>query len=374
MSPEDQEKLLDTIYDAALDPGLWQTAMARIARATNGVGGILIGQRVDLRQVIFSHNGGLDPECTTTYHDRHVDNVWSKAMVRKPAGRLVVSDEIIRLQDLQRTSFFADVLHPQNVAHNVMAPLAVSRGFLVAFNICRTARQGTPSSADYAKLRLVLPHVARSLALGHRFDAYAHLQRGQHDALDHLATGVVLLDETGKVVFCNSAAGALIGRQGPIRLLGGRLASYHSHLTRRLEALVCDVLAGVPMAAMALPMRDDSRTIVVVASSIRGRDKLRFDDIGHQKSAVMLFLIDPAAGVQAEHVALREVFGLTPAEARVAVAVVRQPGLAFAGRSLGMSTNTTKTHLARVFAKVGVSRQAELAQLLSALAAVRTQA
>ncbi len=372
MSPEDHEKLLDTIYDAALDPGLWPTAMAHIARVTNSAGGILIGQRMDLRQVLFSHNGGLDPDCNAAFQDRHIDNVWSKTMVRKPAGQLVVSDEIIRLQELQRTSFFADVLRPQNVAHNVMAPVAVRRGFLVAFNICRTARQGPPSGIDHARLRLLLPHVVRSLALGHRFDAYGYIQRAEHDALDRLAMGVVLLDETSTVVFCNRSAGALIGEAGPLRLVGGRLVTNHPALMRRFEGLVGDVLGGVPMAAIALPVQDESRTIQVVASSIRGRDRSRFYGIGRRPPAVLLFLIDTVADLDAEPIALREVFGLTPAEVRVALAVVREPGLAAAASSLGMSTNTVKTHLSRVFAKVGVRRQADLAQLVSALASVRT--
>lgn len=372
MSPEDQEKLLDTIYDAALEPGLWPTAMAHIARVSNSAGGILIGQRVDLRQVLFSHNGGLDPECNAAFQDRHVDNVWSKAMIRKPAGQLVVSDEIIHLQDLQHTSFFADVLRPQNVAHNVMAPVAVRRGFLVAFNICRTARQGPPNGTDYARLRLILPHVVRSLALGHRFDAYGHLQRAEHDALDRLAMGVLLLDDTSTVVFCNRAAGAMIGEAGPLRLVGGRLVANHPNLTRRLEVLVGDVHGGVPMATMALPAHDESCTVFVVASSIRGQDRARFYGIGRRPPAVLLFLIDTAADLRAEPTALREVFGLTPAEVRVALAVVREPGLSSAANSLGMSTNTVKTHLARVFAKTGVRRQADLAQLVTALAAVRT--
>jgi len=372
VSPEDHEKLLDTIYDAALDPGLWPTAMAHIARVTNSAGGILIGQRMDLRQVMFSHNGGLDPDCNAAFQDRHLDNVWSKAMVHKHAGQLVVSDEIIALQDLQRTLFFADVLHPQNVANNVMAPVAVRRGFLVAFNICRTARQGPPSGIDHAQLRLLLPHVVRSLSLGHRFDAYGHLQRAEHDALDRLAMGVVLLDDASNVLFCNRSASALIGEAGPLRLVGGRLISSHPALTRRLEALVGDIHGGVPMASIALPVQDESQTVLVVASSIRARDKSRLYGIGRRPPAVLLFLIDTPADIEAEPIALREVFGLTPAEVRVTLAVVRETGLATAAGSLGMSTNTVKTHLARVFAKVGVRRQADLAQLVSALAAVRT--
>lgn len=65
---------------------------------------------------------------------------------------------------------------------------------------------------------------------------------------------------------------------------------------------------------------------------------------------------------------LRDLFGLTASEALVAIEVGRGTGVNATARTLSIATGTAHTHLARVFAKTGTSRQAELAHLLARLA------
>ena len=64
---------------------------------------------------------------------------------------------------------------------------------------------------------------------------------------------------------------------------------------------------------------------------------------------------------------LRTLFDLTPAEARLAEALVRNSTLAEYGAVAGVFSNTVKTHLKRVFEKTGVTRQADLVTLLVGL-------
>jgi DNA-binding CsgD family transcriptional regulator len=64
-------------------------------------------------------------------------------------------------------------------------------------------------------------------------------------------------------------------------------------------------------------------------------------------------------------------FGLTQAEARVAIAVAMGLNIPEVARQIGLSPNTVKTHLRRVFDKTGTARQAELARLMALLGAIR---
>ncbi len=64
---------------------------------------------------------------------------------------------------------------------------------------------------------------------------------------------------------------------------------------------------------------------------------------------------------------LAAAYGLTRAEAGVALAVVEAGGLARAASRLGISRSTARTHLQHVFQKTGVHRQAELVRLLLTL-------
>jgi DNA-binding CsgD family transcriptional regulator len=62
---------------------------------------------------------------------------------------------------------------------------------------------------------------------------------------------------------------------------------------------------------------------------------------------------------------LRERYGLTKAEALVALRVARGRDLFGIASELGVSYHTVRVHLRGTFAKTGVGRQAELAALLS---------
>lgn len=65
---------------------------------------------------------------------------------------------------------------------------------------------------------------------------------------------------------------------------------------------------------------------------------------------------------------LVRIFGLTDAEASVALGVLSGGGLAAIADDLRISTATVKTHLQRVFGTTGTHRQAELVRLLLTVA------
>jgi DNA-binding CsgD family transcriptional regulator len=61
--------------------------------------------------------------------------------------------------------------------------------------------------------------------------------------------------------------------------------------------------------------------------------------------------------------ALAHAFRLTPTEHRVCLAIVELGSIPEASQALGIAETTVKTHLYRVFAKTGASRQADLVKL-----------
>jgi DNA-binding CsgD family transcriptional regulator len=56
---------------------------------------------------------------------------------------------------------------------------------------------------------------------------------------------------------------------------------------------------------------------------------------------------------------------LTPRELRVLFAIVEVGGVPEVAEVLGVSAETVKTHLARLFEKTGASRQADLVKLVA---------
>ena len=62
---------------------------------------------------------------------------------------------------------------------------------------------------------------------------------------------------------------------------------------------------------------------------------------------------------------LKELYRLTPTEARLATLIAQGISLAEAAEILGIGIGTARNHLKHVFAKTDTSRQAELAHLVA---------
>jgi hypothetical protein len=199
-SDEQIQNVLDLIYDAAAENELWQEVLTTVADLTNSRGGILFGQSVTAQTIYFGFNGRLNEECNRVYQQRHMNNPWSEYMERQAVGRLVLSDEAIELSKLRTTSFYNEVLRPQNIAHNGMIALAARHDFRAAFNLCRSASQGQFGRSEQRLLEWLSPHLLRSIALGFRIDGYLAMQSAAFDFSINWRTGS--LSSTGALARC----------------------------------------------------------------------------------------------------------------------------------------------------------------------------
>ena len=118
---------------------------------------------------------------------------------------------------------------------------------------------------------------------------------------------------------------------------------------------------------MAIPHPIDGRSVAVLVSSVRSRDLDRFASLDMRDAAAMVFVLDPAISTMMPPEWVMDAYGLTLAEARVALHVASGRSVADVGAQLKISPNTVKTHLRRVFAETGVHRQAELASIIASL-------
>lgn len=178
------EHVLDLIYDCAGEHHLWSAALSEIADLTRSEGGIPFGQSVVAEQVYFDFNGRLNPECNRVYQQHHMQNAWSVAMEEQPVGHLVLSDEVVHLGELGNSAFHDEVLRPQGIGHNAMIALAASDNFRVAFNICRSERQGAFEDNERRIFEVLAPHLRRSVTLGFHLTGYRALRDAAFETIE----------------------------------------------------------------------------------------------------------------------------------------------------------------------------------------------
>lgn len=363
------DRILDLIYDAAGDHELWPAALTAIADLTRSEGGILFGQSVAAEQVYFDFNGRLNSECNRVYQERHMRNPWSLAMEDVTVGRLVLSDEVVALSDLKKTGFYDEVLRPQDIGHNAMIALAARDDFRVAFNICRGNSRGEFEAAERQVFETLAPHLRRSVTLGFRLSGYLALRNAAFDVIDKLTDGVVVMGLRGHVLFANQTACSLEA-EGSLKLRPSIATCSPSH-TRRLASLVRLALAGGAGGAVSVPSFDGSRLLTIVVVSLRSGEVNNLYAARISDAACAAFVIEPLRREPVGARQLMDAYGLTKAEARVAITASSGRTMAEAGLALGLSPNTVKTHLRRVFAKTDTGGHAGLAALLAIIGVVK---
>lgn len=157
--------------------------------------------------------------------------------------------------------------------------------------------------------------------------------------LDLLDVAAMSLDPSGGVVRSNPAAQALLARGDGLRLDEGRV---------RCVRLGADE---------ALQRASGRRPLLVFVSAVRGVGG------GERRPVAVLVRDVDGPGPHAEEV-LKGLFGLTPAETRLTLAIAEGQSLAEAAEAFGCARETMRTHLSRVFDKTATTRQAELVRLV----------
>jgi DNA-binding CsgD family transcriptional regulator len=189
------------------------------------------------------------------------------------------------------------------------------------------------------------------------------------DALERLGAGVFLVDGVGRVLFRNPAAQELLGDR--LLIAGDRLTARFASDRDALKSAIDLAVEGGHQDLMQEPrpvlLQGDSEQYLAVyvlpAAAGAGHP------IARLMSGVRAIIVVTTsnAGQPADPAIVRDLLGLTLGEARVAALVGAGLSPREAATQLGVTEETVRTTLKRVFSKVGVSRQSELAALLTRL-------
>lgn len=174
--------------------------------------------------------------------------------------------------------------------------------------------------------------------------------------LDLVPLGIALVDGDAQPVVLNAAARGLVARSDGLSLQGGRLRAYRHDDTRRFLGLIAQAARNAAEAPASLSVERPSgrRPLAVVVRPIHQE--------GHAGAALLVG--DPEANPMPCAEPLGTLYGLTPAEARLAVALAAGHTVQETAVTLGITENTARTHLKRVLAKTETRRQGELVRLL----------
>lgn len=226
-------------------------------------------------------------------------------------------------------------------------------------------RTQTPFEADdQAELASVIRHFERVLLLRGELAAGRRAAANAQAIIDGLSVAVLTVKADLSVVGSNAAAEAVLKRGDGLTIRRGAL-SVQSLATRIRFVEAVERATGHAnrrATAMQIPRTGDNGSYLLnVAPLING---------GGAAMALIIFR-DPDNTDNTLADRLRCLFGLTLAEAIIAVELSRGRSVDEIRRMRGVSLNTLKTQLKSLMSKTGCMRQAEVASIVAALPTIQ---
>ncbi|MBS0332465.1 MAG: helix-turn-helix transcriptional regulator [Proteobacteria bacterium] len=369
MGAFDQGEFLDLVYGAVLEPALWTPVMERYADAIGGQKGWL-----SLLNLADGRGGGFLARIDPAEMERYMayfaainplNRVDDPArFARDYVPRILTDEDWMAKDELVASEYYNDFLRPQGIHSCLMVRLACRDGGTATVNITRPERRGQFEGEDLARANAVHPHLVRAFELGQKLALGRALAGGAAAVFDQSAHGLFLVDGQGRVQQMNRAGEALAAQRRGLTVGGGRLFALDAAAARALQALIgraaaadAETRAG---GSMALPSAEGALPLSVAVAPVR----MPATGLLAAGPVVIVCVTDPEAGARLPEQRLQELFGLTRAEARLALALFEGATLTEAAKSLAISRFTAQNQLARIFEKTGANRQATLIKLM----------
>lgn len=348
------EDLIAGIYDAAADPEQWSAVIGRIVEATGCRTGVFYEHDLATHQSQPLGAHCLNTEFMRDYvaHYAALDP-WNARVQSWPVGVTAPTYVLMPDHEFRRTEFYQDYLRATGIFYGLGGLVERADGRIAVFGVQRGYADGRFEADAVALIATLMPHLKRAYRMN------TALARAQQDCatleetLHHVAQPVLIVDREARPVFANAAAAALLAAGDGVRLAAGRLAAAHRDDQAMLAALLHPLETEAPRLAV-LRRPGNRRALLVQAVPLRSDG--RWAETGR---VALLIEAEPAtAPPPLDHLAAA--YGLTQAEARLWAGLVAGATLAEIAAQRRISVNTLRVQLARLFAKVGVHRQADL--------------
>jgi DNA-binding CsgD family transcriptional regulator/PAS domain-containing protein len=359
-------QLVDTIYEAAARPDSWQHFLSNLAEVCCCTTAVLFWRDAVRKQYDYTASFGMSPEYFRLYseHFGEVDE-WFKggAGVLKTGwvgtGEMLCSERL-----LVKTEFYSDFLRPFDVFHQCGGIIQKQGSVDAAISLLRPRKAGEFGHSDVRTISTLMPHLQRAMQLHQKLTDLRDYGRTLEDALHQINLGIVLLNTKGEVVLFNEAAGALFERRDGLLIQHNKVVASAHRETAKLNALISAALnikIKIGGGTMLISRSGERRSLSVSVTPMRNFDSARESS---RTAAAILFITDPEKPVRIPMSLLTEGFGLTAAEGRLASLIAKGLSLTEACDICGVTRNTGRSELKRIFAKTHVQRQGELVKLL----------
>lgn len=358
MQTNDTTLLSQTLYEAALVPELWPAALGELAAFGNCQAALLFVEAGRALDIIASS------PTATALAERYQSAGWPERNVQvknaraKAQDRFIRDEEIFNRSELHELDYFRHFLRPAGLGEGCVTSFDLRGSPGIALSLHRRSCDGRLPEGDLNRLGSVRGDLGRALLLAMASEVASWA--AQLEMLGHLGHAALLIDRTGRLLAMNPQFKQLEGAIWRDR--SDKLELRQREVQISLSAFLERPRDGNEKGtSLVVPHQqtDQGWFIHLIPVTRRAQDRLL--------QGGYVVVASPIAMMQKtlDAPVLKQLFGLTQAEARVAHLIGGGLALPQIAEVLNVSTETVRSQAKAIFNKTGTCRQAELVMLLS---------
>lgn len=313
------QALIGLVYDAALDPARWSEVMTQLAQVYEGRA-VLFAEDARTPGASVFGAGLFEDDYLQSYQEHYTaTNIWTPLIEPLATGR-TFDARIVPADEFERSEWYNDWLKPQDLYHSIGFVVANEDGLQTRMSVLRPRRAGSYGEDEMRAWRMLGGHVQRAFQI-HRQLFVAKLERDTaREGLDRLGIAAYVVDADGRILSMNRAGSSLLEEGDALSAPSGRIVARRPGATSRLQHLVASAARTAAASgthsggAVELP-RKKRRPLSAIVSPMCGNGL----GLGISVPAALLFVRDPDRDAIGSPEQIKALFGLTDAEARLAV-------------------------------------------------------
>ena len=235
MELEEYDRIVSALYDAALDSSRWAEALEMFRDLFQANFVTLILRSPDESNLGMMIAVGLEGGDRVTYLPY---GHTATPFVNQLPDTVFTVDDLMTEAEWRRMPYYLHWCAPLDVFHVMGADILTAGAGKLRFRLTRSETAPKFSALDRARCEALLPHLRRALHLHNLFDRSEALGALYSGAIGRLSVGMVLLDESGKVLEQNLIARELLAANDGLKLVGGRLEASYPSDNRELQQLI----------------------------------------------------------------------------------------------------------------------------------------
>ncbi|MDN3575000.1 helix-turn-helix transcriptional regulator [Methylobacterium longum] len=352
-------RLIESIYDCAIDPALWPSTLEEIAAVLNSPAGTLTVSDFITgteRGLVYV---GISEHYQALYREHyHICDLFGHELILRPVDQPSTSEELVGEEELLQSRIYREWAAPQGFRYVLLTALIKSQARLAYIGLTRGVEGGPYDAEEQARMALLAPHVRRAITIADLID-HKTLERDSLAAtLDALTVSVLVLGSDARLIYSNVAGDAALAREDVLLSRVGIVEPWDRTAWPVFRAMIAVAAGGTVTLA-----RRGGGNAVVSALPLCGE---RRRSTAPRAARVALFVQDNPCGPHAIEL-LGRAYSLTGAELRVLLGLADDATPADIAKRYGIAPSTVRTHLKSLFAKTGAKRQKDLVKLLLAI-------